>query len=144
MSPQMWTSLGFSAAVVAVSVALTRWNESSWRRFQNQEDVDSQENVYLRRRYRRRKQTNILLGCIGIALFVGSMITEKWTFVVFWCCVLLAVLWVLLLGLLDALDTRMHYRGLKDQYRQQQELLRREVDAFYEAKKETTTEDDDA
>ena len=83
MTTHMWYSLGYSVAVVAVSVALTCWNESTRRVLQNAEELDSGEMAYLVRRYRRRTQTNILLGLIGFAIFVGAFLSDKLTILVF-------------------------------------------------------------
>ena len=53
-------------------------------------------------------------------------------------------MWVLILGILDALDTRMHYRGLQDHYQQQQERLRHEVDEYYRSQIPPIQEGEDA
>ena len=144
MNPQTWTSLGLSVSVVAVSVVLTLWNESAGRLLREKDRVDPEEFAYLLRRYRRRTQTNILLGIVGIAIAGGSLISDRLTLLVYWGSVFLVAAWVLILGFMDALDTRMHYQGLKDHCEQRQELLRREVDEYFQAKEQTTQESNDA
>ena len=121
-----WTMAGFGTLLIALSVLLSWTTESSWKKDEQQELNETDWN-YLYTRRRRRLQTNIMISMVGAAIIVGIWIVEPLWFGIYWCCVVLLVVWILALAGLDFLATRSYYRQLRGQATAERQLLEQEL-----------------
>ena len=101
-----------------------------WRDFR-QEELGPEEFDYRRRQFRRRMQTSAMLGILGVAIFVGYVLTlwlNSPTFtVVYWIAIILALVWTCLLAMVDIWATKHHFRRLRDHCLVEQAKLRAEI-----------------
>jgi small-conductance mechanosensitive channel len=108
-------SAAVSGVILAAAVGWMVWHVRVWRRAQA-DAVEPRELDFRRRQFRRRMQTSAMLAVLAAAIFAGCFVTAPHWAGWYWAAVLLVALWVLLLAMVDALATRMHYLGLRDQY----------------------------
>ncbi|MGL4942099.1 MAG: hypothetical protein ACRC46_02780 [Thermoguttaceae bacterium] len=85
---------------------------------------------YGRRRYRRYMQLRVLAGLASVGMFVGLLISPRVHGVIFlasWLGVIFFLLWVVVLGLMMALEARVHF--LRELNRQQgdEQVIRRAI-----------------
>ena len=118
---------GFGILLIALSGLLTWTTENSWRK-DKQRELSETDWSYLNTRRRRRLQTNIMISLVGVAIIVGIWIVEPLWFGIYWCCVVLLVMWIILLACVDFLATRTYYRQLRDQASVERQLLEQELD----------------
>ena len=118
---------GFGILLIALSGLLTWTTETSWRK-DKQRELSETDWSYLNTRRRRRLQTNIMISLVGVAIIVGIWIVEPLWIGIYWCCVVLLVMWIILLAGVDFLATRTYYRQLRDQASVERQLLEQELD----------------
>ena len=125
-----WLTLAlFPGAVIALGLALMVSHLRTWRRMRGQLAV-ADERRHFRRRFLRRLQTSALLTLAGIGLIVGQLIPPRvWPslFVVFWCGLMLLLVWVVLLALADAAATRAYVGRLQRQRTAERSELEQEL-----------------
>lgn len=139
----------FPAAIIllAAVMMISHWRTWQANRWQS---ADEAEQVYQRRRFRRRMQTSALLALVGVALIAGQKISPRlWptTYVLFWCGVMLMLFWVVLLAGADVAATRVHVGRLHRQRaaersRLQAELLRMKRERKQQAEQSRPSSDD--
>ena len=105
---------GFGILLIALSVLLTWTTETSWRK-DKQRELNDTDWSYLNTRRRRRLQTNIMISLVGVAIIVGIWIVEPLWFGIYWYCVVLRVMWIIVLAGVDFLATRRYHSTLRDQ-----------------------------
>jgi len=126
------SSIIFALVLCASSTGLIAWHIRAWKRLQNAE-IDRGERDFRRRQYRRRMQTSVMLGVLGVAIFIGQLlmtwVASRLFLVFYWSGVLVFVLWMALLALADMAATSFYYSREKnnnvvEQARLQGELRR--------------------
>jgi len=110
-------SLAIGTALVVLGIALFRWHLMSWRKEREDPAIEERDRHHYRLRFRRRAQVSILLILLGILIPLGDawMMQRKdpaWI-ALFWIGVLLMALWIMLLGALDWLSNRIHFRSTR-------------------------------
>jgi hypothetical protein len=112
------------------SAGLIVWHVRAWQRLQ-QAGTDALERDFRRRQYRRRMQTSIMLGLLGVAIFVGQLLMTPNTawhlLVIYWSGVVVLVLWVALLAVADMTATSFYYSREKTQCVVEQARLQNEL-----------------
>ena len=106
------SSIIVSLVLCLSSAGLIVWHVRAGRRLQDA-GLEAREQDFRRRQYRRRMQTSVMLGALGVAIFVGQLLltpaTSRWFLVIYWSGVLLLVLWMALLALADMAATSFYY-----------------------------------
>lgn len=105
----------FVFGLLAIAVGLIVSHVVSWRRYQ-QEPKDKLETDYRARQYRRRIQVSAMLAVAAAAMLIGLMISWRdWpsVFVFWWTGVLILVGWIILLAMVDAVETRRFFRRMR-------------------------------
>ena len=122
----MLSSVLVATFLVAVSLALTAQHYRVQRRL-DPETLDIRQFDFLRRQCRRRLQTSVMIGLVGIAVLVGYWITSPWVAVIYWACVVWVVLWIGLLAMADLVSTRVYFARLCQEQLDEQAGLRAEL-----------------
>ena len=115
--------------LIVASTALVVWHLTVWREAQGA-GLEIEELDFRRRQFRRRMQTSIMLGLIGLALPIGNLISPRQTpslFVFYWWGVGLLVAWLGLLALGDAISTRQHLLQMQRRFQRELDLTRQEL-----------------
>ena len=103
--------------------------EQAWRRAKNS-DLEDAEHDYLRKRRRRRLQTNAIIGIVGLAMIGGVWIRDALFFGIYWFVVILLVLWIILLAAVDFFHTRLYFRQMQLRYSAERTALKAELRKF--------------
>lgn len=119
-----------SILMLATTAGMLYSHVRAWREYQQQQ-LDAEEYDYRRRQFRRRMQTSAMLGILGIAIFVGYVLTlwlksPEFT-VIFWIAVIMVLLWTCLLALVDIWATKHHFTRMRDHCLVEQAKLRAEI-----------------
>lgn len=110
MDALFWPSVTVSGSLLLVVAVLHLHTERAWRE-SRKEQLSTGEQDFLDRKRHRRRQTNVLLGTVAVAILVGAWIRHPWLAVAHWLAVVLLVLWILLLAVADAVATRAYFAG---------------------------------
>jgi UDP-N-acetylmuramyl pentapeptide phosphotransferase/UDP-N-acetylglucosamine-1-phosphate transferase len=106
------SSYVISAILLATSVALVVRHVRVWKRLKA-EELDEREYIFRYRQFRRRLQTSVMIGLMGVAIVVGQVLMDlgvSWRSKVwYWIGVLGLLLWILLLAVADAVATSAYY-----------------------------------
>ena len=132
-----------SLLLILLSLVLAVWNRKAWLSAKNglpaggKGLADSAANqrsaqrdiAFAWRQFRRRVQASLMIGLVGIAIFVGQFLETPRTIATFWAGVILLLFWILALAMADILATQQHFgrvhRGhVAEQVRIQAEMLR--------------------
>lgn len=119
--------------LMAVSAGLTVWHAKTWHAAQA-EPLEPADRDFRRRQFRRRMQTSGMVGVVGVAIFLGTVLTP-WVAsplfaFVYWAAVLLLLVWLVLLALADLLASRFHFSRMRSQNVVEQAKLRAEARKF--------------
>ncbi|MBM4004748.1 MAG: hypothetical protein FJ295_15930 [Planctomycetes bacterium] len=127
----MGASIAFGFLLLVLSAILVWHHKHVW----DQARVSSpgaRDKEFARRQYRRRTQTSALIGFVGAAISLQPWISSAVVATYYVTGLILAVLWILLLGIADMVSSLAHFqRARRRQVAEQaatQALLRREID----------------
>lgn len=106
------TSAG--VALVSVGITLLLSHRRAWRSQKNNPDLDDAARDHYYARFRRRTQASSILMVLGFLIPIGDLLIP-WQrfptlFFVYWGILIFLALWVVLLGLGDALATAARSR----------------------------------
>lgn len=114
-----------------ISLALAAMHVRAWR-VADHGGLAAAEREFQERRYRRRLQTSLMLGVIGLLvlgdLWLDQIVKEAWGRLLYWSGVGLLLLWLLLLAASDWLASRRHYRGQLDRLLADRDALRADLE----------------
>ena len=103
----------------------------TWKRRRGSDDLSHQDLSHYRSQFRRRMQASGMIALLGLLIAVGDVLPllqkNPVLATVYWLGVLILTAWVVLLGLSDALSTRLHARSALRDLQQQQRTLQREL-----------------
>jgi hypothetical protein len=106
----------------------------AWRAFQRQQlnpPADTLEFHYRRRQYRRRLQTDALLGLLAIALSAGHFLVywphSNWFEIGFWGATMLLACWAGILAMVDLWATKQYFDRHQEQCLIQRAVLEAEA-----------------
>ena len=117
--------------LLVASAMLMRSHRRTWRTHQSEAPAQPRELDYHRGRFRRRMQSSAMLGLLGIAILVGHFIRPPLpvlAVLIFWACVLLLIVWLMLLAVADVVSTRMHFSQLRRRFQSEQTRLHAQID----------------
>jgi hypothetical protein len=120
-----------SLTLLFISLALAATHLRAWR-VADHGGLAAAERDFQERRYRRRLQTSLMLGVIGILvlgdLWLDEIVKDAWGRLLYWSGVGLLLLWLLLLAASDWLASRRHYRGQFDRLLADRDALRADLE----------------
>jgi hypothetical protein len=122
-------SFVFAAVLAACALGLMLWHVRSWRAALRR-PPEPAELEFLRRQYRRRMQSSLLLGLLAISLPLGHwFLLKQWSKVgaLYWGLVLLVLAWVGVLAVADIWATKFFFGRLRDRYRLEQTRLQAQL-----------------
>lgn len=125
--PEQFIAPAVGSAVFFIGVAFMVSHVRTWKLQRHDPDLGEEDREHYHKRYRRRMQNSGMIAAIGLLLAVGDMLPilrqQPLLFGVYWCIVLLLVLWVTAAGVSDLLATTAHSRSaLARVHRKQREL----------------------
>ncbi len=114
-----------------IGLALVAAHLRTWKRKQNEPNLEEAERVHLAARFRRRLQTSGMIAVLGVLIAVGDLLPvlrrNPGLFGLYWFGVLLLTAWVMLLGVGDYFSTRVHGRAALARLRKKQNELEQEI-----------------
>ena len=101
-------SLLFAAFLFLLGMGLQAWHAQAWHAAQSR-GLNERELSFARRQFRRRATSSLLIMIVGALVAGGEWIVAPAASLVYWLCVLLAVLWILALATADAFASRQYF-----------------------------------
>lgn len=103
---------GFGALLAAIGVALICLHVRSHRAHEQDTRISDKDRRFLNRQYTRRMQTSSLTVFLGGLIAIGGRVTifqqSPWMATIYVCILLMLAVWLLLLGVGDAVASRIH------------------------------------
>jgi hypothetical protein len=117
-----------SLLLIGLSGFLIDSHRRSWRTIQQDATVSDRERRYFLSQFRRRMQASGIIGLLGAAIGVRSLVPhEPWPMVLYLLFLAGASLSIMLLAGLDAWATRQHYARLRTEQLTAEIKLAREL-----------------
>ena len=126
----MWSNLLVAGLLIVLAVALMTWHAAAWRTTREMERDEKALDFY-RRQCRRRMQASAMLGIVGLGVAGGLWIDAQGDTILsimYWCAVLLIVLWIGVLAAADWISSRYYYELLHSHHRTEHAALKAELD----------------
>jgi hypothetical protein len=92
--------------------------------------LEQEERAYRGRQFRRRMQASALIGVIGLAVLGGLWVEGPPSEALYWCGVLLIVIWLVMLAGADAVSTQSYFRDVQKRRAQEHAALQEEIDRY--------------
>lgn len=126
-----WSTIVFAILLVVLSLVLLAIHWASWRK-SDHGGLAEREQQFARRQFRRRTQASGMLGAIGLLMLTTQFVEERTMALALWLAILCAVLWLILMALIDWWATRAYYGRDEIVNAVQMELLKKEIRQFQE------------
>lgn len=126
-----WGTIVFSTLLVILSLALLATHWAAWRK-SDHGGLSEREQKFTRRQFRRRTQASGMLGTIGLLMLSSLWVEDVRIRALFWLGLLCAVLWVVMMALIDWWSTRTFYGRDEIVNTVEMELLKKEIRRFQE------------
>ena len=133
-------TLGFSACLVLLSLALLAWHWSAWRKIDHG-GLAQRDQEFFRRQFRRRTLISGMVGVIGLMIACSLWIEETWAQATFWVGVLMALVWMVLLAMMDWWSSRTFYGRDQAVHAAAIEVLKAEVRKYESEKTQSPPHD---
>ncbi|PQO36462.1 hypothetical protein [Blastopirellula marina] len=128
----MLISALFASLLLCVAILMHATNLAAWRRALADNEQPDYQRKFQRQQFQRRTAVCYILAGIAAAIMIGHFIPHSIYYLIFWGCVLLLVLWMVLLAIVDIMATRnlilierdrhiARRRALEQQYGQRRE-----------------------
>ncbi len=113
----MWTTVLFSLTIVGISLALLQHQRWHWERTAWGCDTDAPVDTLAQRRHRRRMNTAVLMGVLGIGLMPSTMVRDatRLGYWWYWAGLLLGVLVLMVFALGDLVGSQLELRRQRHQ-----------------------------
>ncbi len=125
-----WSTIIFALLLVALSLALLAWHWAAWRRV-DYGGLSERDQQFSRRQFRRRTYASGMVGAIGL-LMLTTRFAEPTMSLLLWLAILCAVLWLMLMALIDWWSSRTYYGRDQVVNTVEIELLKKEIRRFQE------------
>lgn len=113
----MGTSIAFGLGLLALSIFLVWHHKASWDCTQHEaigdDEQSTRERDYRRRQYRRRTHASTIIGLIGAAIAAHPWIATPRAAVLYLTGLIVAVVWILVLGMLDLFSSYRYFSHLR-------------------------------
>lgn len=128
-----------SGTLLFVATILVVMHVRAWR-VADHGGLGAAEREFHERRYRRRLQSSLMLGVIGLLvlgdLWLDVIFQDAWARLLYWSGVGLLLLWLLLLAASDWLASRQHYRGQLTRLQSERDVLRADLERLRQQHRE--------
>jgi hypothetical protein len=125
----MWPTIVFGAALLLLSAGLIISHLIAQRSY-NTAEMEADERSYRGSQFRRRMQASALIGVVGVAVLGGLWIDGPPGEALYWCGVLLVVIWICLLAGADAASTQSFFRDVQKRRAAEHAALQPELDRY--------------
>lgn len=126
-----WGTTIFAALLVALSLTMLAVHWAAWRKADHG-GLSQRDQQFARKQFRRRTQASGMLGAIGLLMLTTQWVEEASMQLVLWLAILCAVLWVILMALIDWWSTRTFFAREEVVNTVQMELLKKEIRRYQE------------
>jgi hypothetical protein len=124
----MFVTYAISLLLIGLSGLLIDSHRRSWRSALQDDSMPERERRYCRAQYRRRMQASGIIGALGAAIGVRSLVPhEPWPMILYLVFLSGACLSIMLLAGLDAWATRQHYARIRTEQLTAEIKLAREL-----------------
>jgi len=118
---EVWSSASIALLVLLATAGLISSHLRTWRLVQrNAAQLEPNELDYRSRQFRRRMQTSVMLGLVGIGVLAGRLLivfrAPPMVVLIFWIGVVVLVVWLALLAVADMISTRFYFGRLRHDY----------------------------
>jgi hypothetical protein len=114
--------------LIGLSGLLIDSHRRTWRTVEHDPAIPERERRYYRSQYRRRMQASGIIGMLGAAIGVRSLVPhEPWPMILYLVFLSGACLSIMLLAGLDAWATRQHYARIRTEQLTAEIKLAREL-----------------
>lgn len=121
-----------SFLLVCVAILMHASNLSAWRRTAADPDLPDYRRKYQLQQFQRRTSVCYILASVAAAIIIGHFVPPSIYYLIYWGCVSLLVLWMVILAIVDIMETRnlvlierdrhiARRRALEQQYGQRRE-----------------------
>lgn len=140
-------TIALSLTLLFVSALLVAMHVRAWRTVDHG-GLGAAGREFHERRYRRRLQSSLMLGVIGLLvlgdLWLDAVFPDPWARLLYWSGVGLLLLWLLLLAASDWLASRQHYRGQLNRLQTERDVLRADLERLRQQHRERRDSDPDS
>ncbi len=126
----MWTTIAFGCMLILASLGLVVSHVLA-RRSHESEHLDTEERKYRQLQFRRRMQASILIGVAGLAILAGTWVDGPPIEALYWCGVLLVVVWIVWLAAADFASTQSFFRNVHRDRVREHAALHDEIEQYY-------------
>jgi len=124
----MFFTYVISLVLIGLSGFMLDWHRRSWRAVEQDADVPERQRRFFRSQFRRRMQASGIIGLIGAAIGIKSLVPLRpWPMVLYLLFLAGACACIIVLAGLDAWATRQHYARLRSEQLTAQIKLAREL-----------------
>ena len=123
----------FGIALAILSLGLLWRHRHFWQTI-DLDKLESQEQTYFRRQYRRRVSTSAMIGIVGLAIIAAHWVISPVLVYVYLAGLMLAVCSILLMALLDFWSTRSFLYDMRRRHSRQRAELEAEVHRLRKAR----------
>jgi hypothetical protein len=124
----MFTTYVISLLLIGLSGFLLDSHRRSWRSIEQDVATSDRERRYCRSQYRRRMQASGIIGVLGAAIGIRSLVPhEPWPMILYLMFLAGACFCIMLLAALDAWATRQYYARIRSEQLTAQIKLAREL-----------------
>ncbi|EAQ81811.1 hypothetical protein [Blastopirellula marina] len=102
----MLASAILSALILCVAILMHATHHATWRRASADASIPAYRRNYLRLQFQRRMAVCYILAALAAAIMIGHFIPRSIFFIIFWGCVMLLILWMVVLAMVDMMATR--------------------------------------
>jgi hypothetical protein len=116
---------------VVLSLVLLAVHWAAWRKADHG-GLAAREQQFAQRQFRRRTLASGMLGAIGMLMLTTQFVAERSMALALWLAILCAVMWLVLMAVIDWWATRSFYGRDEVVNNVQIELLKKEIRRFQE------------
>ncbi|MCC9605868.1 hypothetical protein LOC68_20765 [Blastopirellula sp. JC732] len=95
-----------ASLLLCLAILMHGMNQASWRRSSNDPEQQDYQRSFHAQRFQRRTAVCYILAGIAAAIMIGHFIPHSIYYLIFWGCVSLLVLWMMVLAMVDIMATR--------------------------------------
>lgn len=121
-----WGVVVVGVSLLLASLVLLALHFAAWRRVDHGGLAD-REREFARRQFRRRLQISGMLGVVGLLMLTTLWAEETSMQLVLWLAMLFALLWVMLMAMIDFWASRSHFGRDQAVTAAEIEILKREI-----------------
>lgn len=126
-----WSTIVFAILLVVLSLVLLAVHWAAWRKTDHG-GLAAREQQFAQRQFRRRTLASGMLGAIGMLMLTTQFVEERTMALALWLAILCAVMWLMLMAVIDWWATRSFYGRDEVVNSVQMELLKKEIRRFQE------------